>query len=270
MRILYMLPLLLVPLSAEAARECRNETPIPSTLDLQGIESITIDIGSHDLELAGSADGKASIDGRACASDIAFLPRIDTQREGTTLVLKATTVSRPFLLFGSDTEWMQLSVMLPQAMPVVLRVGSGDARVEGMTALDLNIGSGDVRIPLLHGPLALKVGSGDLVAGAVGALDLHSVGSGDVTIEHVRGAATVGNVGSGDLTLRRIDGDASIESVGSGDVALQAVAGSVTVQRLGSGDVVVRDVAGDLTVQRKGSGDVRHSGVKGTVAVPER
>jgi hypothetical protein len=272
MRAMFLLPaLLLAATTADAARVCSNETPIRATLDFAGIERVDIDLGPHELHLTGVPGGGGEVSGRACASDKARLPTLEIERTGTTLRLRASRAEQRIVLFGSDRgEWLSLTVSLPQAMPVSLGVGSGDARVEDVAALVLSIGSGDVNIPRLRGPLEVSVGSGDLVARDIGPLQVRSLGSGDITVDHVRGDATIGSVGSGDITLRRVDGSASIDSIGSGDVELHAVAGDVTLQRIGSGDLVVRDTGGDLTVHRKGSGDIRHSGVAGRVTVPGR
>jgi hypothetical protein len=273
---LALLPLMLMPFAADAARDCRHEAPRNLALDLAGVDSVQIEIGPHDLTLAGHASGDGRVEGRACASEASRLDelQITQERSGSRLILRATSRSQRgtgWWLFGRDSQHAHLEfrIEIPTDMPVMLAVGSGDARIEGLDALDLNIGSGDAHARGIRS-LRANVGSGDLVGTDIGGLRVRAVGSGDVVITGIDGDVEVGNVGSGDLVLRQVRGDITIGSIGSGDVAVHDVTGSVRADSIGSGDLVARDIGGDLVLRRKGSGDVRHSGVRGTVDVPMR
>lgn len=269
--------LLLAASGAQATQECKHSAPREATLDLTGIERVVIELGRHELDLLGTAGnpGVGTLTGRACATDPELLPHLDVRqfREGSTLRLRAEHVAEShttFVFFGSHYEYLSLKVELPSNLPILLDVGSGDARVDGFDTLELDLGSGDVDIVRLAGKLTAEVGSGDLVVAEAGSLELSSLGSGDAVVRRLRGDAMVGRVGSGDLGLADLDGDVRIDSIGSGDVAVRNVGGNVRLDRLGSGDFVVRGVAGDLTVDRKGSGDIRHSDVRGRVSLPSR
>lgn len=265
----------LLPAAAFAGDACRFEAPRNLDLDLDGVETLVVDLGRHDLRLAATPSGKGTVRGKACATNEDLLPHLDiTQhREGSRLVLTAAHVAEKhnvFVLFGSHYEYLTLDVEIPESLPVELQVGSGDARVDGVARLALTIGSGDVVANGVKGELEARIGSGDLEAIGVGSLRLRSLGSGDAVVERIAGDARVGSVGSGDLELRKVEGNVEIGSVGSGDVYVREVRGSVDVDSLGSGELDARDVGGDFTLHSKGSGEVEASGVAGTTSLPRK
>ena len=253
MRPLLMLAVLLAPLPALAASECKYEAPRNLTADLAGVRGVQISLHAEDLHLTGGPSATAlTLKGRACASDQSMLDdlQVEQRREGDQLIIEVGRHSGMHInLFGSSYSSLELNVQLPASMPVTLSVGSGDAYVSGLQQLDAQVGSGDLHATQIAGRLAASVGSGDIDAGDVGSLALGSVGSGDARVSGVRGDASVGSIGSGDVTLKQ-------------------VGGSVHADTLGSGDLEVRDVGGDLSLGAKGSGDVDYSGVKGKVSVP--
>src|SRR3546814_1851040 len=83
---------------------------------------------------------------------------------------------------------MKLQASVPDSVTVQLKVGSGDASVDGARSARIDTGSGDVRATRVRGELAASLGSGDLEASDIGSLDLGSVGSGDAALRNVRGA----------------------------------------------------------------------------------
>jgi hypothetical protein len=275
--------LLLLPLAAHAAgdRPCKEAQPRNLSLDFTGVDTVVFDIGGNTLDVRVSAGASGRIEGRACASDAIYLPRLTLvqQRDGGTLVVRARDegletgifnsvrqVSNH--IFGKHYAYMALRADVPDRLVVEIKVGSGEARLEGAREAVAEVGSGDARILRVQGPLTAKVGSGDLDVGEVGALQLRSVGSGDATIRGVRGATRVGSVGSGDLAIEGTRGPVDIGSIGSGDVALGDIGGDVSVGSIGSGDLVADGVRGDLSVRSVGSGDVDHRNVAGRVQLP--
>lgn len=251
-RILFLLPLLLVPLTA-AADECRYSAPRNLHEDLAGIRGVQIELHSHDLHLMGNGNaGALELNGRACASSQSALDnlQVTSHREGDQLIVDVGD-SRSFSVgvFGVSYEYLDLQVRLPSNIPVTVTAGSGDAYISNLTQLDAQTGSGDLHIDHITGPVNVTAGSGDIEISDVGSLQ-------------------AGSVGSGDLKARVIHGDVHIGSVGSGDVVVDRVDGSVNVGTLGSGDLSVDNVRGDLTVGAKGSGDVSHNNIGGRVNVP--
>lgn len=203
--------------------------------------------------------------------------------------------------------YLDLSGTIPDSIPVRLQLGSGDAHITGTAALDAEIGSGDVEATRIHGPVTIVLGSGDVVLdvidalhvvslgsgdltatgvahdvrigsigsgdvevrGITGNVEVDSIGSGDLTVATVAGDAQIGSIASGDVQLRKIGGHAAAGSIGSGDLQLHDIGGNVTVGSIGSGSLVVRTVRGDLAVRSVGSGDVEHSGIDGTIVLPQ-
>ena len=266
--------LLLLPLAAQADDHCKHAQPRNLQLDLEGVKTVAFEIGANDLDVRATAAPGNRIEGRACASDEDDLSRLvlSQRRSGDTLVVTAERKGNfgGLSLFGDRYAYMKLQASVPDDIAVRLRVGSGDASVDGARSARIDTGSGDVKARQIHGELAASLGSGDLEADGIGSLDLASVGSGDAVIRNVGGASRVGSIGSGDVSIHSTRGPVEVGSVGSGDLGLEDIGGSITVGSIGSGDIEVDGARGDLTVRSTGSGDVSHHGVTGRVDLPRR
>lgn len=303
--------LLAVSLAAGAAEQCRYSAPRNAELDAAGLKQLSVEIGPDDLAIHGEPGlAKIVVNGTACASNQKWLEniKIETARHGDTASVVADDGDHGivFSLFGGSYAYLRLDVRVPQSLAVKLQEGAGDANASSLASLDATLGSGDLKINGIAGELRLRVGSGDVVAADVGSLNVSSVGSGDVSVDGVRGDARVGGVGSGDLGLRNVTGNVVLGSISSGDAKLSGVGGGVKADSVGSGDLVVRNVKGnvsvgsiasgdvsieqaggsvhadslgsgdfgangvdgDFSVGSVGSGDVHHHGVKGKISVP--
>lgn len=151
-----------------------------------------------------------------------------------------------------DSSWdsgpaLNLTVTVPNNIPVEIEDSSGDLRVMGTAALDVDDNSGGVEIRDVGGALRVRDGSGEL------------------EIDNVRGDVTIDD-GSGEIDVRDVTGTLTLRD-GSGSITAHTVGGSVNVERDGSGGIRVTDVGGDLTVQRSRKRGVSYSGVKGRVRV---
>ena len=303
--------LVAVSLAAGAAEQCRYSAPRNAELDAAGLKQLSVEIGPDDLAIHSEPGlAKIVVNGTACASNQKWLEniKIETARHGDTASVVADDGDHGivFSLFGGSYAYLKLDVRVPQALAVKLQEGSGDANASSLASLDATLGSGDLKINGIAGELRLRVGSGDVVAADVGSLNVSSVGSGDVSVDGVRGDARVGGVGSGDLGLRNVTGNVVLGSISSGDAKLSGVGGGIKADSVGSGDLVVRNVKGnvsvgsiasgdvsieqaggsvhadslgsgdfgangvdgDFSVGSVGSGDVHHHGVKGKISVP--
>ncbi|KRE88543.1 hypothetical protein ASG87_08130 [Frateuria sp. Soil773] len=253
MRRITALLVLLAPLAAYAGDNCRYEAPRNLKADLAGVRSVQFEVNGYDLHVTGSNGARGlELTGRACASSQEVLDSLTVtqQREGDRLVITLGGNRHfSFSLFGSMHADLDVNASLPANLPVSVEVGSGDANVTGVAALESHVGSGDLHVRGIAGRFSTSVGSGDVEANDLGSLE-------------------VGSVGSGDLKARGIRGDARVGSIGSGDVDLNDVGGSVHADTIGSGDLTVNDVGGDFHLGAKGSGDVSYNGVKGKVSVP--
>lgn len=268
----------LLPLAAMAGPSCQHSAPRNLALDLDGVRTVLFEIGPHDLQVRASATPNNRVEGVACASDATYLPELtlDQVKSGDRLTVRLLSNGNAgsgvvLNLFGMKRyAYMKLQAGVPDNVLVQLKVGSGDAGIDGAREARIDIGSGDATAHRIRGPLIASVGSGDLVAEDIGALQLQSIGSGDATFRNVRGPAKIGSIGSGDLKITGSQGPVDIGSVGSGDVELRDIGGDITVGSIGSGDIEVDGARGDLVVRSVGSGDVDHRGVEGTVDLPRK
>lgn len=263
--------LVVLPAIAQADEpQCKASEPRELKLDLAGVKSVLFEVNHHDLHVQGGPGAAGSLSGRACASSPERLKQLTvTQRKaGDQLVVTLARKADGFWI-GNTYAYLDIRASLPATLPVRLDVGSGDAEVNGVAALVVDTGSGDVKGRDIKGAVTAKTGSGDIQFERIGPLKVTAINSGDFRATQVNGAVEVGSVGSGDLDLAEVAGNVRIGSVGSGDVDVRGAKGSVMVDSIGSGDLTVRDVAGDLTVRRKGSGEVSHSGVRGKTSVPK-
>lgn len=238
---------------------------------MSGASKVHFEVGPHDLDVRPGQDTRVTLDGRACGSSESALDglRVTQSRRGDTLVVRLERDGKNnWNLFGNRYARLDITAVLPRTVEVIVDVGSGDASVTGMPALEARIGSGDVVASDIDGLVTVSVGSGDAQLKDIGGLRVDKVGSGDVTASRVRGGASVGSIGSGDFDLYGAGGDVEIGSVGSGDAGLRNVAGSVEVGSVGSGDIEAVDVRGDLVVRSIGSGGVDHRGIGGRIDLP--
>lgn len=268
-----LFPLLfLLPAAAFAASpECRHTQPRDLQLDLAGVKAVVFEVESHDLEIQSSANAKAELKGRACASDTKLLDqlRLTQRKSGDKLYVSLHREGMSGgLFFGKNYAYLKLAGTLPDNVTVQLKVGSGDARVSGAPVVSADVGSGDVEASNIRGLFVAKVGSGDITVDDAGSLQVISVDSGDLVAKRIRGPVKVGEIGSGDFSLDGAKGEVGIGSIGSGDVAIREVTGNLSVDSLGSGDIDVSGIRGDFSLRSKGSGSISHNGVGGRVSVP--
>lgn len=263
---------LLLPGLAFADIGCKVERAAQLPLDLNGVSTLVVEMGSDTVRIDGAANADGVVKGRACASTDKRLGllTLSQERHGDRLVLKVERARGETVLvfFGSDYAHHDLNVKVPPSLAIELHMGSGDAVIHQIASLDAHLGSGDLEANQIAGALQLAVGSGDVVAANVGTLHIDSVGSGDVTVDGVSGDTHIGSVGSGDVTVREAKGAVSANSLGSGDITLKAIGGKVELNRMGSGDLYVTDIDGDVVVNHIGSGDVHSRNVKGEVIKP--
>ncbi|MGY1457689.1 hypothetical protein ACW5F0_03425 [Luteimonas sp. A534] len=269
---LCVLGLAAAPAQADDDRACKHSTAQSLTLDIGDARVIEFDVGASKLRLDGKSGKAGSLQGRACGSSESELARLSLEqsREGDRLVVRLAREERVGLSFGNRYAYFDLSGTVPDNMPIVIGVGSGDAWATGLSELGLTVGSGDADARRIAGEVDARVGSGDIVLADIGSLNVGSIGSGDLEARGVRGDARVGSIGSGDLGLRDVRGSVDIGSIGSGDADLERIGGSVDIGSVGSGDIDVSGVAGDLRVRALGSGSVDHDGVTGKVDLPRK
>ncbi len=256
---------------AAGAAECRYSRPVNAWVNAAGLRSLKVDLGSTDMHIRGVA-GLASVEvkGTACASNRDWLKdlRVTASRQGDSATLDAENRDVHINFFGSSYAYLTLDVRVPASLAVAVDSGSGDVDAAGLASLDFHSGSGNLKAQDIAGALTLQLGSADVAARQVGSVTLNGTGSGDVTVDGVKGDVHADHSGSGDLSFRNVQGSVRVGSTGSGNVTLDNIGRDIDVGSTGSGDVIVNGAGGNLHVGSTGSGDVRYHGIKGTVSVP--
>ena len=135
-----------------------------------------------------------------------------------------------------------------------------DVRIPARLDLEIDDGSGPVKIRDVTGSVRIDDGSGAIEVANSGAVDIDD-GSGSISLENT-GAVKVDD-GSGSITIVAAAGDVYVED-GSGTIDIQRVGGSVTVDD-GSGDIQIDDVEQNLVIEEEGSGSLRYTNVRGSV-----
>jgi Putative adhesin len=107
--------------------------------------------------------------------------------------------------------------------------GSGDVRITGVGSVDLHLGSGDLQVTDVSGPVTTRTGSGDTtVSGVAGDVSV-TTSSGGVNGDDLRGSQVRVDVSSGDVSLGLSGtGNATIRT-GSGDIDITVPDHSVSL-----------------------------------------
>ena len=243
------------PVIIDEARPVRvreYDEPRTARVDARGASRIVIIAKSGWLRVEGKAGTTEVVaEGTAKAPRKDFLDQIKLTgtRQGDVVRIE---VEMPDMKNRNwDTNWdsgpaLDLTVTVPNNIPVEVEDSSGELRIMGTAALDLDDGSGQIEISDIGGALRVRDGSGSL------------------EIQNVRGDVTIDD-GSGEIDVRDVTGSVTLRD-GSGSITARGVGGSVRVERDGSGGIRVVDVEGDLTVN-SGKRGVSYSGVKGKVRV---
>ena len=288
-------PAMLLPTTARADDACRYRADRAAEASTDGIRRIVVEAGAGSLDIRGeSGRQRMQASGVACASDKQQLEQLQiyVERKGSTLVISTS----PSWSILDPTTWsndagdgrLDISIKVPEGMTLEVEDGSGDAYISNVGALEMNDGSGSLRIEDIHGSLELVDGSGDVVIARVrgsmslkdgagdleitqasGEVEIIDDGSGGLVILDVQDNVEIVNDGSGDIRIERVSGSVDIGNDGSGEIHISRVQRDVVVGNDGSGAIVVQDIGGDFTVRQDGSGGIRYERVGGRVKVPD-
>lgn len=226
------LPLLLAASTTSADMfNCDNKSPRRLTASVGGATRIIVIAKAGSLRVSGRAAADVGVNATACASDKDFLSEMNVvaRRDGSDLIIEALIPERD-VFFGWSDARLDMEVGVPANLPLVVRDGSGEAKIENVASLEVVDGSGQLEI------------------------------------RNVRGGVEIVD-GSGEVSVRDVGGNVTIRD-GSGSIEIEQVGGSVLVSADGSGSIDIVDVKGDFTVDRDGSGGIDHERVGGKVRIP--
>ncbi len=199
-----------------------------------GIREFRIECGAGSLSVVGSESLSAievtatirtgDIDDDEKESFYEDHVRLSLDKKGDTAVLVSHIEDHGFFSWTGDAR-IDLTVRMPWNMD-----------------LDVNDGSGSMKIENIKGRVIIEDGSGDIsVGGIVGDLEVDD-GSGGIEIFDVSGDVSVDD-GSGSMEIRKIGGSVNVED-GSGSITVEDVEKDVAFGNTGSGGVSVHNARG--------------------------
>lgn len=206
------------------------------SLSADGIDKLVVDCGSGFLYVTGE-DSLRSIEVEAeiivkgkSEKDIEDYVekniKLDLKKQGSKAVL-VSMFKNQFPNINFRTRVINLTVRVPKDMDV-----------------DVDDGSGEVKIAQIDGNIQIDDGSGEItISGIQGDVDIDD-GSGTVDISDVTGSVTVDD-GSGTIEVNDIGENVKV-SDGSGSIYIDGVGGDVIIKDDGSGGVSIKNVSGKV------------------------
>jgi hypothetical protein len=252
------------PLSVRA-QGCLFSAERNKNVDVANIDRVVIAAGAGSLRVTGKSGARqVQASGKACASSQDILAQIDIKVRTDGRVLRVEAVL-PEL--RNDDAYLDLTVTLPDNLPVQAADSSGDAELRALKELTILDSSGDLVIADIAGLARVQDSSGDVRLEQAGSVDLQD-SSGDVVIRQVKNDVEIPSDSSGNLTIDDVGGAVRIVADSSGDIRVSQVRGNVEVVADSSGDITAREIGGDFTVSSDTSGSIDHENVKGRVELP--
>lgn len=234
-------------------------SPRNADVPVAGARSIRIEAAAGILKVEGRQGldqvhvrGTAKSDRKSRLDGIKLI----AERRGDEIFIKADMPDDHDGYFGRNgNDWdniaLDLVIEVPTSLPLDVDDGSGEAEFNNTGAIELEDGSGEIRVKGAHGDVRISDGSGSII------------------IEGVQGSVRVSD-GSGEIRGRDVTGNFVVEEDGSGNIDVSSVGGTMRVESDGSGNIDVDRVTGDFVVDHDGSGSIRYDTVKGSVRIPER
>ncbi|GGI99501.1 hypothetical protein GCM10007978_41620 [Shewanella hanedai] len=133
-------------------------------------------------------------------------------------------------------------------------------KVPAEMKMDIDDGSGSIKIQGTSADIAIKDGSGSLEVEGGRNLNIED-GSGSIVLSDVNGSIMLDD-GSGSIEIMHVNGDVTVND-GSGSLDIEKVQGMVTIDD-GSGSIDVNDTKG-LRIIEAGSGSLSFDNIDGKV-----
>ncbi|KAA5829057.1 DUF4097 domain-containing protein [Saccharopolyspora hirsuta] len=143
------------------------------------------------------------------------------------------------LVLDTDCGWgcsVSYQVTLPAPVPVEGELGSGSLTVVGMRSVQAEVGSGEVDVQEVPGPVNVRASSGSVqVRGADGPVEVRT-GSGHVELADLGGRVEV-EASSGGITGRGLRGAEIVADASSGSIELELTGPRNASLSTGSGGI---------------------------------
>lgn len=204
------------------------------SLPADGLDELVIDCGSGFLSVTGEdslknieveaeiiVEGKNEKDMESYVEDYV---KLELKKQGNKAVL-TSMFKNSFPMISFRTRVINLTVTVPKDLDV-----------------EVDDGSGEMKIAQIHGDIQIDDGSGEITVRDIqGDVEIDD-GSGTVEIESVSGNVTIGD-GSGTIRVNDIGQNVRV-SDGSGSIYIDTVGGDVIIKSDGSGGVNIQNVNG--------------------------
>ncbi|HKJ18601.1 MAG TPA: DUF4097 family beta strand repeat-containing protein [Xanthomonadales bacterium] len=251
----YCLVLVLLVSTNLQAWNCAHEEVIEVTLDMDNTQLLSVLAGAGDLEIRGNPGSNTVVaTGRVCASKAEWLDEADLIAKGgreASIAVSLPDVDSGWSVSGNRYVYMDLTIEVPDNIPLDVRDSSGDMSIESTTSVTIRDSSGNIDLEDINGDIVLNDSSGD------------------IDLLDINGNVTVVQDSSGDVYGKDIVGMVLVERDSSGDIRFEDVRDDFVVERDSSGDIVARSVGGDFRVLSDSSGGISHRNVSGTVDIPK-
>lgn len=152
-------------------------------------------------------------------------------------------------------------VLAPAGVRLRGENGSGDVRLTALSEVDIRVGSGDVTVTDVTGPVRAETGSGGIELTRLPGTVSARAGSGTIQGRQLGAGKVQAQTGSGDISLTFATAASAQASASSGTIELTVPAGAYQVRthvESGSTDVTVPNdpAAKDVLDLQTGSGDI--------------
>ena len=230
-------------------------------------ETLHVKSGAGPVEISGDSGLSGfEVDAILCASSQELLDGLSVSLDGGRL---DTTYPKGRSRFFGGNRYANISLVLrvPGPTAIELEDGSGSVRISGVGRVRVDDGSGRLHIAGTRGDVRVEDGSGSLrIEDVTGNVEVND-GSGSLRITQVTGNVAVDD-GSGSLDVRGVTGNVLVSDDGSGGIEIEEVGGGVRITNPGSGGIAVRDVQGDLTVRGVRRSRIDYDDIRGELDLP--
>jgi len=206
------------------------------SLSAAGIDRLVIDCGSGFLHVSGEeslrsieVEAEIIVNGkreRDMKDYVEENVKLGLKKQGSKAVL-VSMFKNQFPNINFRTRVINLTVRVPKNMDVEVDDGSGEVKIAQIDGnIQIDDGSGEISVRDIHGDVEVDDGSGT------------------VDVRDVTGSVTVDD-GSGTIEISDI-GESVKVSDGSGSIYIDGVAGDVIIKDDGSGSVKIKNVIGKV------------------------
>ena len=206
------------------------------SLSADGIDKLVVDCGSGFLYVNGEdslrkieVEAEIIVKGKSEKDIEEYVKKnikLELKKQGSKAVL-VSMFKNQFPRINFRTRVINLTVKVPKNMDV-----------------EVDDGSGEVKIVQINGNIQIDDGSGE------------------ITVRDIQGDVDIDD-GSGTVDVRDVTGSVTVDD-GSGTIRVNDIGENVKVSD-GSGSIYVDGVGGDVIIKDDGSGSVKISNVKGKV-----